>query len=203
LLSLATLVGCQPTSDPAPNTACDIDYAAIQATEMLDIEEGRAVYVRFVTEDLVEDDLNPDEIASLDQWQAILDSHSRTVDRQDLAILESARLRLSDPSVWDRADDRKCEPQDETYSLFCALYFGSIDTIGEYQHRRTVMQEIRFAIEDVTVGQEFEHRLMDFNNLPETSFDSVMNVIQIAQDRVQERLELQAACAPQQPEPAE
>jgi hypothetical protein len=96
--------------------------------------------------------------------------------------------------VWDRAGDRKCESQDEVFSLYCAFYFGSIDTIGEYQHRRTVMQEVRFAIEDVTGEHEFEHRMRDFNNLPDTSFDDVKNVIKIARERVQERLDSQAKC---------
>jgi hypothetical protein len=85
--------------------------------------------------------------------------------------------------------------QDETFSLYCALYFGSIDTVGEYQHRRTALQEIRFAVEDASGGREFDHRMMDFNNLPETSFDDVKNVISTVRARLQDRLELQSACA--------
>jgi hypothetical protein len=51
------------------------------------------------------------------------------------------------------------------------------------------------VIEDATGGRDFEHRLMDFNNLPETSFDDIKNIIKTARARVQERLELQAECA--------
>ena len=105
--------------------------------------------------------------------QVILDSRKRPVDNQDLTILDSADMRLSDASVWDRADERNCGQQDETFSLYCSLYFGSMDTIGEYQHRRTALQEVRFAIEDATGGREFDHRLMDFNNLDSVSAISI------------------------------
>jgi hypothetical protein len=57
------------------------------------------------------------------------------------------------------------------------------------------MQEVRFVVEDVTSGREFEHRLMDYNNLPETSFDDIKRIIQRARQTVNERLELQAQCA--------
>ena len=191
------LAGCERLNVEAasPILACDIDYAAIKAAEMIEIEAGLSIYERFVLDELSEDDLSEEETQSLDRMQEILDNRRRPVDRQDLMILESADVRLSDELVWDRTDDRKCGPQDETFSLYCSLYFGSMDTIGEYQHRRTALQEIRFAIEDVTGGREFDHRMMDFNNLSETSFDDVKNIIETARARVQSRLDLQSDCA--------
>ncbi len=63
---------------------------------------------------------------------------------------------------------RKCEPDDVTFSLYCSLYFSSIDVAGEYQHRRTVMQEVRFAVEEVSGGKVYDHRLMGFSNDPVT-----------------------------------
>jgi len=192
----AALIGCEPADIQSASSeiSCDKDYAAIKAAEMIEIEAGLAIYTRFAREELSEDELSEKEIAALDRWQAILDSHNRPVDLQDLAILDSADLKLSDPATWDRADDRKCEPQDEIFSLYCALVFGSIDTIGEYQHRRTALQEIRFTIEDVTEGREFNHRMMDYNNLPETSFADIKGLIQSTRENVQERLELQMKC---------
>jgi hypothetical protein len=191
------LAGCEPTDvqDASSDAACEIDYAAIKATEKIEIEMGGAIYQRFVLQELSEDDLTEEEIESLDRMQVILDSRKRPVDHQDLMILDSADARLSDTLVWDRADDRSCAEQDETFSLFCSLYFGSMDTIGEYQHRRTALQEVRFAIEDATGGREFDHRMRDFNNLPETSFDDVKDIIKTARARVQNRLDLQADCA--------
>jgi len=191
------LAGCERVDVEAvsSNLACDIDYAAIKTTEMIEIESGLSVYRRFVLDELSEDDLSQEETRSLDRMQVVLESRRRPVDRQDLMILDSAALRLSDVLVWDRADDRKCGLRDETFSLYCSLYFGSMDTIGEYQHRRTALQEIRFAIEDATGGREFDHRMMDFNNLSETSFDDVKDIIKTARTRVQSRLDLQSDCA--------
>ena len=189
--------GCEPTDVQgiSSNAACDIDYGAIKTAEMIGLEIGLSIYTRFVVEKLSEDSLSAEDIASLERMQTILDSRTRPVDRQDLMILESADEQLLDSTVWDRADDRTCEPQEETYSLYCSLYFGSINTIGEYQHRRTAIQEVRFAIEDATAGRNFKHRLMDFNNLPETSFDDIKDVIKTATERVRNRLDLQAKCA--------
>jgi hypothetical protein len=191
------LGGCQhvDVEEFSSVVACDIDYAAIKATEMIEIETGLSIFRRFVMDELSEEDLSEEEVESLDRMQVILDSRKRPVDLHDLEILDSADMRLANAMFWDRADDRKCDTQDETFSLYCALYFGSIDTVGEYQHRRTALQEIRFAIENASGGREFDHRMMDFNNLPETSFDDVKNVISTVRARLQDRLELQSACA--------
>jgi hypothetical protein len=191
------LASCESAAVEAASSdeGCDINYAAMKATEMTEIELGLSIYKRFVMEELTEDDLNVEEIESLDRMQMILDSRERPVDHQDLTILESADMRLTGPPEWDHADDRKCEPEGETFSLYCSLYFGSIDTIGDYQHRRTALQEVRFAIDDATGGHEFDHRLMDYNNLLETSFGDIKDIIKTARQRVQDRLKLQMECA--------
>ena len=53
------------------------------------------------------------------------------------------------------------------------------------------LQEVRFAVEDVTKGIEFEHRMMDYNNLPSTTFSDIKHVIKMATDRVSARLAAQ------------
>jgi hypothetical protein len=97
----------------------------------------------------------------------------------DLVIIQRADSLLSDTARWNRQDDRDCgdDIANGKYSLFCALYKASIDVAGEYLHRRTVMQAIRFII-----GKDFRsrfnhHRLMDFNNNPETTFQDVKEVL--------------------------
>jgi hypothetical protein len=193
LFTVCQYVNAQTDSS---DKTCEIDYAALKAMEMAEIEYGVSVYRRAVQDGLSEEDLSDEEAQSVERIQALLKSRTRTVDRHDLIILDNADARLSDISVWDRADDRVCEPQDKTFSLFCSLYFGSIEAIGAYQHRRTALEEIRFAIEDVAVGRKFDHRIMDFNNLPETSFEDIKKVLQVARTRVQDRLGRQARCAP-------
>ena len=112
------------------------------------------------------------------------------VTGDDLRILLRANELLKDESVWNRNDDRICDDDEATgkRSLFCALHKACIEVLGQYEHRRVALQEVRFAVEEATVGREFEHRMKDFNNLPETRLVDVKRVIQVATDRVKSRL---------------
>jgi len=112
------------------------------------------------------------------------------VSEQDLQILVRAGELLRDTSSWNRKDDRECKDDEAAgvRSLFCALQAASIEVLGSYDHRRVALQEVRFAIEEVSHGREFEHRLMGFNNLTQTTLSDVQAVLRIARDRVAARL---------------
>jgi hypothetical protein len=116
------------------------------------------------------------------------EQRDRPVTADDLKILKRADEILSEESMWNRKDDRTCKPNATTWSLFCALHQASIEVLGEYDHRRVALQEVRFAIEDVTKGKEFEHRLMDYNNLSTTQFKDIKLVLKMATDKVAARL---------------
>jgi hypothetical protein len=116
------------------------------------------------------------------------EQRDQPVTAEDLRILQRADEILSEPSKWDRHDDRVCSPEDRTWSLYCALQKACIEVLGEYQHRRVALQEVRFAVEEATRGMELEHRLMDFNNLPSTRFEDVKKVLATATERVKTRL---------------
>jgi len=118
-----------------------------------------------------------------------LEERDRPVTEEDLRILDRADQVLGDASLWDRSDDRTCDTAAIQFSLFCALQKASIEVLGKYEHRRVAMQEVRFAIEDVSGGREFEHRLMDFNNLPSTDFGDIKRVLSIARQKVAARLD--------------
>lgn len=122
---------------------------------------------------------------------AELERRDRTVQSEDLQILRMAEALLGTAADWNSDDDRVCVDDEARgrRSLFCALHQASLDVAGAYDHRRTALQEVRFAIEDVTGGRAFEHRLRDFNNLPETDFDAVVQVLRTARQRVAARLE--------------
>lgn len=119
-----------------------------------------------------------------------LERRDQVVTADDLRILVKAAELLKDESVWNRADDRECKDDEMTgkRSLFCALQKACIDVLGTYDHRRVALQEVRFAVEDATRGQHFEHRLRDFNNLPSTRLSDIKAVLQVATDRVKSRL---------------
>ena len=119
-----------------------------------------------------------------------LESREQAVTADDVRILTKASELLKDESVWNRADDRVCKDDEATgkRSLFCALQKACIDVLGTYDHRRVALQEVRFAVEDATRGQHFEHRLRDFNNLPSTRLADIKAVLQVATGRVKSRL---------------
>src|SRR6478672_3517363 len=115
---------------------------------------------------------------------AALEQRDQPVTNDDLRILQRADELLRDESVWNRKDDRECEDDEATgkRSLFCALQKACVDVLGTYDHRRVALQEVRFAVEDATRGQDFEHRLRDFNNLPTTQLADVKRVLRVATD---------------------
>ena len=119
-----------------------------------------------------------------------LEQRDRRVTSEDLRILTRADEILRDESVWNRQDDRECNDDNARgqWSLFCALEKACVEVLGQYDHRRVALQEVRFAVEDATRGRQFEHRLMDFNNLPETQFGDVKRVLQVSMERVATRL---------------
>ena len=108
----------------------------------------------------------------------------------DLQILEGADALLADEASWNRSDDKQCEDDDNSrkWSLYCAIEAACRDIVGTCEHTRVASQEVRFAIEEVARGKNFEGRLMGFNNLPETRFEDIKHVLRVARERVQERL---------------
>jgi len=119
-----------------------------------------------------------------------LEEREQPVSAEDVDILVRADALLGSAAVWNRADDRDCRDDEATgkRSLFCALEKACTDVLGSYDHRRVALQEVRFAIEDATRGRTFDHRLKDFNNLPETRLEDVKRVLAVAKDRVSARL---------------
>ena len=116
----------------------------------------------------------------------------RPATPEDLRILERADQILSDSTRWDRADDRVCSPSDTTWSLFCAIQQATAEVLGAYRHEDRIGQaatrEVRRVIQDLNPGRRFEHRLMDYNNLPTTSFDDIKRVLRLARERVAAQL---------------
>src|SRR5262245_3464383 len=120
-----------------------------------------------------------------------LERRHQAVTVDDLRILERADAFLKDESAWNRKDDRQCDDDQASgkWSLSCALDVACIQELGHYDHTRAALQEVRFVVEEVTHGRQFEGRLMGYNNLPETRFEDVKHVLRVARDRVQERLQ--------------
>ena len=51
------------------------------------------------------------------------------------------------------------------------------------------MQEARFAIDEVLAkGNHYDHRLMDYNNDPKTTFADVQRFFTLIEERIKKRL---------------
>jgi hypothetical protein len=98
---------------------------------------------------------------------------------------------LKDDSSWNRHDDKQCDDDDSTreWSLYSAIEAACKEVVGTCEHTRVGSQEVRFAIEEVARGKQFEGRLMGFNNSPETRFEDIKHVLRLARERVRTRLE--------------
>ena len=113
------------------------------------------------------------------------------VTLEDLKIIRKAKDLLKDEKSWHKSDDRNCEDDIEKncYSLFCALQRASIEFEGEYNHRNAIMQKIRHTIVEIYPSKKWNHRLRDFNNMPETDFDVLMELLNRVESEVVIELE--------------
>lgn len=115
------------------------------------------------------------------------------VSESDLRIVQRARKLLDSPARWNRADNRECPATQRTYSLYCALEKATEDISHDFQHRSAVMQQARFAIDEVLAKRNhYKHRLMDYNNDPKTTFGDVRKFFDIVEERIKKRLAAQA-----------
>jgi hypothetical protein len=118
------------------------------------------------------------------------ESQSRPpVTTADLRIVQRARKILDSPAKWNRADTRVCPAAAKTFSLYCALEKATDEVSGDFEHRGAAMQEARFVIDEVMAkGNHYDHRLMDYNNDPATSFRDIQETLSILEDRIRKRL---------------
>ena len=118
------------------------------------------------------------------------DSDARPpVERVDLEIVERARQILGAPSKWNRADNRVCPETAKTFSLYCALEKATVEKVGTFAHRGAAMQEARFVIDEIAPNaNQYEHRLMNYNNDPTTTFADVGKFFDLLEDHIAKRL---------------
>jgi len=124
--------------------------------------------------------------------QSNKENRNLVFDSIDLKIIQRADSLLSDSTKWNKQDDRKCEDDiaNGSYSLYCSLYKSSIDVAGEYVHRRPAIQIVRFTLERHDISRVVNHRLMDWNNHPDTTFEEVKMVLKESMEEVKSQLEL-------------
>ncbi len=105
-----------------------------------------------------------------------------------MAIIRRAKEILSSEAKWNRADDRILRPEATTFSLYTAIQKATMDVSGSFTHRAAIMQEARFAIDEIAPGKQYGHRLMGFNNNPATTFEDIKRVFALTEARIAKRL---------------
>jgi len=110
------------------------------------------------------------------------------ITKVDLQIVKRAREILDAPSKWNRADNRICKPEAKTFSLYCALQMATIEIGGSAEHRGAALQEARFVIDEIAADRNYEHRLMNYNNDPTTTFADIQEVLRITESLITLRL---------------
>ena len=115
------------------------------------------------------------------------------VSKTDLRIIARADRILDSPAKWNRADNRECPAGAKTVSLYCALEQATLDVTGSFEHRGAVMQEARFAIDQIARDNNYQHRLMYYNNDKTTTFADIKKVIRLTQKRIETRLKTEGS----------
>jgi hypothetical protein len=110
------------------------------------------------------------------------------VSKTDLQIVARAEQILSSPAVWNRNDNRECPQGAKTVSLYCALEQATMEVTGSFAHRGAVMQEARFAVDEIDGNRNYDHRLMGYNNDRTTTFEDMKHVFRRTRERIEERL---------------
>ena len=110
------------------------------------------------------------------------------VTRADLEIAKRASEILDTQAKWNRADNRKCPAEAKTFSLYCALETATKELSSKSEHRGAALQEARFVIEEIAANRDYEHRLMNYNNDPTTTFADIQKVLRLVEERLAKRL---------------
>jgi hypothetical protein len=110
------------------------------------------------------------------------------ITKADLQIVIRARELLNSEAKWNRADNRVCPAEAKTVSLYCALQMATVELGGKAEHRGAALQEARFVIDEIAVDRNYEHRLMNYNNDPMTTFADIQEVLRITESLITLRL---------------
>jgi hypothetical protein len=102
----------------------------------------------------------------------------------DLAIIQRATDLIPRADVWNKNDNRQCVAGARTLSLFCALMQATTEISGGVHYRQPAMQAVREELNLVDATRIKTHRIMDFNNHPETTLSEVHALLMQAKLRV-------------------
>jgi hypothetical protein len=81
-------------------------------------------------------------------------------------------------------------PQNQRVVLAFGAHLHEVS--GHFEHREAAMQQARFVIDDdLAKGNLYDHRLMDYNNDPRTTFADTQKFFRLLEERIANRLSTQ------------
>lgn len=103
----------------------------------------------------------------------------------DTKIMDRALELLSSQDIWNKNDNRICPPNPNQWSLFCALTQATVEVSGGVHYRQPAHEKVREVLNEVGGDRVKTHRLMDYNNHPDTTLEDVRNLLIKARARIQ------------------
>jgi len=104
--------------------------------------------------------------------------------QDDIKIIDRALNLLSSQSIWNKNDNRICPPNPSIWSLFCALTQATVEISGGVHYRQPAHEKVREVLNEVGGDRVKKHRLMDYNNHPDTTLEDVRNLLYKAKARI-------------------
>jgi hypothetical protein len=106
----------------------------------------------------------------------------------DIRIIQRAMALVADVTVWNKQDNRICPPDPQKWSVFCALTQATVEISGGVHYRQPALQMVREVLNEVGGTRLNKHRLMDYNNHPDTTLADIHNLLRTAQTRLEQRI---------------
>ncbi len=103
----------------------------------------------------------------------------------DIAIISRAIALLPNESVWNKNDNRQCPAGQSKISMFCALAQATTEISGGIHYRQPAAQAVREALNAVDAKRIKTHRIMDFNNHPDTTLAEIHDVLNAARAKLE------------------
>jgi hypothetical protein len=99
---------------------------------------------------------------------------------QDIAIIERAIALLPSAALWNKNDNRECPPGQRKLSMFCALMQATAELSGGVHYRQPALQAVREVLNTVDASRIKTHRIMDYNNHPDTTLKEIHDLLRTA-----------------------
>jgi hypothetical protein len=138
---------------------------------------GRTPFGWFVVTDMMESD---------SALQIRMDA-SRQVrpTTSDIAIIARTIELLPNAGVWNKNDNRECPPGQAKLSMFCALMQATTEVSGGIHYRQPALQAVREVLNTVDASRIKTHRIMDYNNHPDTTLPEIHALLRSALAKVE------------------